>query len=467
MCSERRPSRAGDDVRGVALDPAAMRDVFQRSLHPVPGRSYEIRECRIGPLSRGGGYHYAVRYDLRVEEKATGRVGDHVVTGVVYGRERGRRIWDALRADDPRGETADGPPFATFAYVPELDMLVQAFPHDHRLPALAALMAGPPPELEPSLLARFGPEGWRLVGWEAASVRYRVDTRATVRLVVRAEHDASGREEERGFYAKIFRDGADARRVDDTLRRLRDGVMNGGARFAVAEPIAFAAGLRTVVQTEVPGTPLLLILRRERKRDVMPVVRAAARAIADVHGLDLAPDRYLREGEDAARSLSTKLTRLERAAESLRKARPHLAPVVDETVAAVVAGLADVPLRPTHGDLKPDNVLVGEDGIALIDFDMLVASDPIQDVATMVEHLARARIAAVRRGAGGETAPQAFADEYFAHAPAAGRARLPLYRAMAGVVRAARLEGGRASGGSENVEDLLRNARAALAEGAA
>jgi hypothetical protein len=355
---------------------------------------------------------------------------------------------------------ADASPFAPFAYLPDLDMLVQVFPHDHRLPALAALMAGPPPELAPSLLARFGPEGWRLVGWDAASVRYRVDTRATLRLTVRARHDASGREEGRGFYAKVFRDEADARRVDDAQRRLWHGVAAGGARFAVAEPVAFAAGLRTVVQSEVSAAPLLRLLRRER--DAAPAVRAAARAVADLHRLDLAPDRHRSGGEAPARSLAEKLTRLEHAAETLRAARPDLAPAVDETVGAVVAGLAGVPSAPTHGDLKPDQVLVDGEGVALIDFDMLLASDPIQDVASTVEHLARSRSPVAPSGSR-EPAPRVFVDEYFAHAPAAGRVRLPLYHAMAGVVRAARLHRGRSPGEAGRIDDIVREARAALA----
>ena len=39
---------------------------------------------------------------------------------------------------------------------PEIEMLVQVFPYDHQLPSLPILMAGPPPTLEPLVLARFG-----------------------------------------------------------------------------------------------------------------------------------------------------------------------------------------------------------------------------------------------------------------------------------------------------------------------
>ena len=53
--------------------------------------------------------------------------------------------------------------FEPFFFIPELEMLVQVFPYDHQLPSLPILMAGPPPTLEPLVLARFG-EGDRRTG---------------------------------------------------------------------------------------------------------------------------------------------------------------------------------------------------------------------------------------------------------------------------------------------------------------
>ena len=67
-------------------------------------------------------------------------------------------------------------------------------------------MEGPPPELEPLLLARFGPGDWQAEAWDTELVRYLVETRATLRLTARARDTSGGRAEERRFYAKVYHD---------------------------------------------------------------------------------------------------------------------------------------------------------------------------------------------------------------------------------------------------------------------
>ena len=79
-----------------------------------------------------------------------------------------------------------------------------------RLPALEPLMTGPVPGLVDPLLARFGPGDWRLEGWNAEPVRYRVDLRASVRLTVRASEIRTGSAAEARFFAKIYASAEEA-----------------------------------------------------------------------------------------------------------------------------------------------------------------------------------------------------------------------------------------------------------------
>ncbi len=82
-----------------------------------------------------------------------------------------------------------------------------------RLPALAGLMAGPPPELIPILLDGVRFRGQELLGWTADVVQYRVDMRAIVRLTVAAIDPATGQARQRQFYAKVYRDAEQGRRA--------------------------------------------------------------------------------------------------------------------------------------------------------------------------------------------------------------------------------------------------------------
>ena len=61
-------------------------------------------------------------------------------------------------------------------------------------------------------------------------------------------------------------------------------------------------------------------------------------------------------------------------------------------LAATIAGVIDQLLRPrtrafVHGDFSPKNVLVGDEGCWLIDFEVAHAGNPLFDVAFMTSHL--------------------------------------------------------------------------------
>lgn len=234
------------------------------------------------------------------------------------------------------------------------------------------------------------------------------------------------------------------------------GAAGGGAGFVVAEPVAYADGLRTLVQREVAGTPLQAILRGDG--DPTPAVRAAARAVAALHRL------HRLEVAVPPRPFANDLARLRGAQEVLCSARPDLAREVAETVAAVVAGLDGVAPGLVHGDLRPDHVLLDGDRVALIDFDLIAAADPVADVANVVGHLAKTRERAGTPRDRSGTVTRAFVDEYFAHAPAAWRPRLVLHRAMGAVTKAAGLYRRRVPGRQELIDGLLREAHTSVTE---
>ena len=160
---------------GIATDPGLMKQTFRTHLRPVGGKVYDIEDCRLIRLRYRQDSRCFLLYTLRLVEPDTGRERDVQVTGLLYAeKDKAEQAWRKLKATDPRQEIPDGwLTFEPVSFVPELDMLVQVFPFDHRLPALPLLAAGPPPELEPVLLGRFGPGDWRVQAWNVEPVRYR------------------------------------------------------------------------------------------------------------------------------------------------------------------------------------------------------------------------------------------------------------------------------------------------------
>src|SRR5919106_2173971 len=156
-------------------------------------------------------------------------------------------------------------------------MLVQVFPYDRRLPTLPLVMAGPPPELEPVLLGRFGSGEWRLEACNVEPVRYR-EQGAVLRYTAKARNAATGERRERRFYAKVYRDEGQGQQTHQVLRELRKQARANGEGFTVARPLAYLSGLRTLLQEEAPGTPLEEILLGDR--DTTEAVRRVAQALA-------------------------------------------------------------------------------------------------------------------------------------------------------------------------------------------
>ncbi len=439
----------------VIKDSELMREVFQRHLRPLDGKTYQVRECRVSYIHYRRATRCVVQYTLRLAEPETGRERSQWVTGVMYAGGRTRRIWEKLRRTEPAREFPNSSPtFAPFSYIPDLDMLMQVFPYDHRFPALRLLMSGPPPELEPLLLARFGAGAWHAETWNVEPVRYRPDMRAALRLTARARDAATGRAEERRFYAKIYRTEEEGEKTHQVLRALYNKASSGEAGVTVARPIAYLSGLRTLLQEEVPGVSLEEILLR-KEGEAVPAVRKAARALASLHlDHDVVAPR--------SRSLQDEVVALERVRKPLQRACPHLELEIEETVSAVIASLEEVSYAPIHGDLKPAHIIVDGDSVALIDLDKFTMADPVVDVANVLFLLPGA--SAHSNLSRGEVA-HAFIEEYFAHVPEAWRGRLHLHYAGALLKKAAfGFHQRQAPGGSDRVEAMIKKAKSSLAD---
>ena len=437
-------------------DPESMRMIMQRFLVAAEGKPFLVLDCRIANTRRRDGSRGTVQYELRLEDPDTGQLWDELVTGVTFGGNRTQRIWESIRRLAPPGpDVVSRSALQPFAYVPELDLLLQVFPHDHRLPGLAELTAGPLPELLHPLIAEFGPGDWQVQTWETETVQYRVDMRAILRLTVEAIEMPSARVSERQFFAKVYRDPDQGRRAFGTQRDLHNQASAVDTHLVVAKPITYVDELRTLVTEAVPGISLSKIIRRGKGS--IDAVRSAARAIADFHRLDIAAPR---------RSTSDEIARLQEAQAFLVAARPDLIDEVSGMVEAVAVGLESAPSSLIHGDLKPDHILIDGDHVALIDFDLLGYADPVADVAHLLGFLGRPQERSRSRREDPEDVAQVFVDEYFSHVPNSWRARLPLHHAMTSIHKAVGLCRRRGVEDQHLVEEVLREGQGFLASDA-
>ncbi len=434
----------------AAGDPVSMRQLFGEHLRPAGETAYTIRDCRLSRVRYRKGARCVLQYVLTLSHPATGAERTQWVTGVMYTGGKTRRKWEKLLKSAPDVPGAD-PAFEPFAFVPELDMLVEVFPYDRRLPGLPLLMAGPSPDLEAPLLAHFGP-GWRIEAWDVDLVRYRAELGATIRISARAEEAATGRAEERRFYAKVYHDDG-GEQTHSVLRTLRDRTHDGTA-FSVGRPVAYLDDLRTLIQKETPGVMLRDVLLKGE--DAGSAVRKAAAALAELHLSDVTPPRL--------HSLGDEVRALERTGRLLRWACPHLGAEIEGAVGAVISNLDEVPPTPTHLDLKLDHILLDGERISLIDLDGFAGADPLLDTTGVMVRLGGMSLLFPdfdeERGKEYE---RAFADEYFGRVPEAWRDRLPVHYAGAALKMAVGFFRRREAGWPGKIESLLNTAGESLA----
>ncbi len=417
-----------DSSFAAASDPERMRVVLERHLPRPGGPPATVLRCAIELARRGEG-RSLFQYRASLRDPAGGPDRPLDVTAVSYGGRRTRRAWDRIRSAPP-APPLDGLGLAAAAYVPELDLLLQVFPFDHQLPALAPLLAGPWPPLADALQAGFGPGAWRFEGWETEVARYRVDLRATLRLAVRASEAESGATAERRFFVKVYGTPALAAGALAAQRGLEAVLAAGDGTLAVAPTAAWLPDERVLAQEAVSGRGLVDALGDPSHAE--EALRRTARAVAALHTLAVPAPAQQHEQDRSGPE------RVRRAAERVRAARPDLAGLVAEVEAGILSGLAACDALqgvPVHGDLKPAHVLLGADRVTLIDFDKFAEGEPMLDVVAMARNIRQGR--RVLRGEDSGALARAFVEEYFAAAPAGWARRLPPHYAAALLTEAA------------------------------
>jgi aminoglycoside phosphotransferase (APT) family kinase protein len=388
-----------------ALDPVAMLALFRGEL--TPAGEFGIEDCRVDRIRYRRGARAIIQYTVRLVAPSGGELREQWITALLYPRERAGQVWGKLQRRVPPIAVPDAvlPPVA---FAQDSTMILQTFPVDRRLPSLPALVN--PGQLAFALAQ---PGGAAPGAWTVEAVRYRAGLGCALRWHLDARSNGSDT-----WYVKAYRDRQGARSHRALLAL---GSALGGLGFTVPEPVAYLEDHRALVQEEVTGRSLADVLLA--KDDAGPVMGRVAEALATFHREVPAPARR--------RTKSDELDDVRRAAALVSWVRPALTDTAQSVVACIAEGLDDVEPAATHGDLKPDHIVLRGDSLTVLDLDWFSGSDPVADVGAMIARLTglahrhpplAARIEAVGR---------TFADGYFARVPSAWQRRFPAHHAGA------------------------------------
>lgn len=287
-----------------------------------------------------------------------------------------------------------------------LHMWIYDFAHDPNLPGLAAILDHH--LLTKTLKAHCSADlasgdhftrGDDLIRCRAFPLRYRPGKRCTVRLELTLRHRTTGAYRQEHRFAKLYHDADKAQAVYSEMHLLTAALANAAipstlegpqAQLILARASAHLPELAMVIQEPVTGRPLDLLLSHperwsERQLHLAAeAVGAAAQALAQLHRLPISTGRRRLPNADL-RKLEKRAIKLMPAAPTLGSAMRALAKALSDRL--TLYGIEDAPLCIGHGDCKPNQFLLHEGGVALLDFDHCGMSDPAADVGLFIATL--------------------------------------------------------------------------------
>ena len=436
----------------VAADPAAMKGVFARyfAVGAVP---VTVEDCRISRIRYRRHTRCFVQYALTLRRTDTGESMRQWVTGTMYAQAgRAEHVW---RESDRHTHAAScGWPIAPSGFIRQLRMAINVFPHDRKLPHAAQVVENRDSALDATVLSAFGDRAWAITRWAAEPVRYREHLALVIRYSVRAVDTRTGMAADKTFFLKTYPDVDQPRRMYAQLCRLARYADDSSLGVRIDAPLACLDHLNALVIERTAGRPLDELVNEGTDGELTAAVRDTAQALARFNQSDAPTGRRY--------TVRDHLAALDRAERLLQCACPELAGVLASVTNAVTAQMTDVEPHPTHRDMKPEHVLLGQGRAAFIDLDSCASADPVMDPALML-----ARFSALAVTAADEDrmrrARATFAREYFAHVPAEWRVRLRPYYASALVEVASGIFHRQEHAWRRRVASLVAQAHAAVA----
>jgi hypothetical protein len=352
-----------------------MRGALGALLQPEHCDSLSIESCKLERFR----YRKAERaiFLYRLDLRENGKTSRHWVTGSLYRGAKAQKLFRRLRNDVSTGARENGyGKLEPISYLDDLEMLVQSFPMDRHLPALAPLLSGGDREFDGARNSLEGPWAGRGQAYSMEPVRYRPGIGATLR--VRSNGSTPKTAPANGdVYVKVYRpDTAGPQR--NAAKALAYWARNRDLPYGLCLPCIHLKESQVALFESAPGSSLEALLLGEG--DLQAPAERLAEALIAFQASD-AP--LLRR-----RSRETVLKRAHGAADFLQWGHPDLAPLLAEILNGIDAWDQKAPSVPAHLDLKADHIYVDRDKLSFIDLDSCAAANPALDPALLLARLA-------------------------------------------------------------------------------
>ena len=364
-----------------------MLEVLQNTLFGNKGQApstLKVERCSIGEKRHKPGKSFLLSYHLGLQDIATDIRYEQLMSAQLCLHGRGLSEFEACletclnKGLDTQKHSPIGIP--SVSYIPEVNMLLWAFPYDRKLVHLPKLLDTESlgsyftirlSDLELSPSEHIG-------SVQARVMHYLPECSCMIRyILILAESDNSIKSQLREIiiYGKNYRDdsGVEAYSI---MRQL------AGQTDHFAKPYYYDAETRTLWQSHLPGEPFEWTSALGANPNLIAKVAAC---IAAFHGCSLDPtggsygfsdiDKQLKATCDLAFIANSTLGEQVQAA--VHKIRLN----------HTALNWANTLITPIHLDLKMGNLLISDEGVSLIDMDCVRLGDPLVDIGSFVANL--------------------------------------------------------------------------------
>jgi hypothetical protein len=320
------------------------------------GRGWKLRRLRIREARYYPGHSCLLAYHLKCVAPDGESMG-LMLYGRVFGPDG---VPDAFRTRPPLQTAAGSLP----SFLPDVGLALWTFPGDPAIAGLEEVWRRNGRLFDAPRVLDVMPWPAERPALETTVVSY-VPTKRCILRYDRADHATPA-----PFFGKVYA-AEDAALLYGQMQDLWAYARDHAPELVLARPLGCVPRLGAVWQSSPGGEPFLEAIQ---SGDLPTMMRRVAAAMAALHRSPLQPARRLRLGDEAAK--------LERARAALGRFYPRLAPDIEAVLGELIERAPDEPERvvPVHGDFHCNQVLVQDERVAVIDFDLFGMGDPLHDV---------------------------------------------------------------------------------------
>ena len=353
LAAFRIPADAELPQLAAIVDEDAMAARFRAGLAP----GWTLKRCRVHDVRYYPGATCLLLYTLKLDGSA-GERASVALAARAFGSEPAAAEFQSRQ---PLATAAGFLP----AWMPDLALALWQFPDDPAMPGLASVWRSGGALFDATVQLQRTPWHGPRPSLELAAVSY-VPAK---RCILRYERVDHGRPEP--FYGKVYAVD-DAALVHSRNLALWDYAARSAPELGLAPPLGYDARINAAWQAAPEGVSLLDALDDQ---DVPALFRRVAAALAAVHRSAVPSVRRWRVWDESSK--------LERARVALLRFHPELQAEVEATIAPLMAACPADIAQPVavHGDFHCNQVLVDDERISILDFDLFGHGDPLHDVA--------------------------------------------------------------------------------------